>query len=276
MAERPPDHASPTALITGASGGIGLELAKLFARGGYNLVLVARRGDPLEGVASEVRALYGTSVHCLPIDLSIPEAPEKIFGMLRSRSLDVDVLVNNAGFGLYGNFQGSDPGILLDMIRVNVSVPVHLANLLLPGMVRKGTGGVLNVASMAAFQPGPYMAVYYATKAFLLSFSEAVAEELRGTGVTVTALCPGPTPTGFQAAARMEGHIPLLRKNVMDSGAVAKAGYDGFRKGKRLVIPGLRNRILVLAFRFSPRILLTKAVRWMQERRRPGGERRRG
>jgi len=257
-----------TALITGASGGIGLELARLFAAGGYDLVLVARSAGKLEELAGELRK-YGGAVRVLAKDLARPESPEEVFRELEAAGIAVDVLVNNAGFATYGPFVELDLGRELEELQLNVVTLTHLTKKLLPGMLARRRGGVLNVASTAGFQPGPLMAVYYASKAYVISFSEALAEELSGTGVAVSVLCPGPTATGFQRRAGMEAS--KLFSGVMqvaDAAAVARAGYEGFRAGKRIVIPGLLNKVGVQSIRVSPRALVTRMVKRMQERRR--------
>src|SRR3954447_4236947 len=257
-----------TALITGASAGIGLELARLFAAGGYDLVLVARSAGRLEELAGELRSRHGVTVRALAKDLARPESPEEIFRDLEAAGVAVDVLVNNAGFGTFGPFAETDLGQELEELQLNVVTLTHLAKKFLPGMLARRRGGILNVGSTAGFQPGPWMAVYYATKAYVLSFSEALAEELGGTGVTVSVLCPGPTQTEFQQRAGMDSSklfAGLLR--VADAAAVARAGYEGFRAGKRVVIPGLLNKIGVQSIRVTPRALAAKVVKKMQERR---------
>ncbi|MEO6192166.1 MAG: SDR family oxidoreductase [Thermoanaerobaculia bacterium] len=257
-----------TALITGASGGIGLELARLFAAGGYDLVLVARSTAKLEELAGELRK-QGGAVRVLAKDLAKPESPEEVFRELEAAGIAVDVLVNNAGFATYGPFVEIDLGRELEELQLNIVTLTHLTKKLLPGMLARRRGGVLNLASTAGFQPGPLMAVYYATKAYVISFSEALAEELSGTGVTVSALCPGPTATGFQRQAGMEASKLFSGMlQVADAAAVARAGYEGFRAGKRIVIPGLINKVGVQSIRISPRALATKMVKRMQERRR--------
>ena len=252
---------SKTALVTGASAGIGYELARLFALGGYDLVLVSRDKAKLEEVAAELEATYDITGVALSKDLTVPVAPEEILQELQRHSIDIDVLVNNAGFGTHGPFHESDMEKELSMIRLNVNALAHLTRLFLPQMVDRGSGKILNVTSTAAFQPGPLMAVYYATKAFVLSFSEAIASELKGTGVTVTALCPGPTRTGFQKRAGAE-HTRLAGAGLMmEASTVAKTGYRGLMKNKRVVIPGLKNRLLAaLSARFFPRGVVLKVV----------------
>jgi short-subunit dehydrogenase len=257
-----------TALITGASGGIGLELARLFAAGGYDLVLVARSADKLEELAGELRK-HGGAVRVLAKDLARPESPEEVFRELEAAGIAADVLVNNAGFATYGAFVEIDLGRELEELQLNVVTLTHLTKKLLPGMLARRRGGVLNVASTAGFQPGPLMAVYYATKAYVISFSEALAEELSSTGVAVSVLCPGPTATGFQRRAGMEASKLFSGVlQVADAAAVARAGYDGFRAGKRIVIPGLINKVGVQSIRISPRALATRMVKRMQEHRR--------
>ena len=248
----------PVALITGASGGIGLELARIFAREGYGLVLVARSRGRLSEIAAELKP---TPVQAIVKDLTLDGAAEEVHREVPK----VDVLVNNAGYGVYGPFVQTPLADELGMLQLNMTALVILTKLYLPGMVAAKSGKVLNVASTAAFQPGPLMALYYATKAFVLSFSEAIASELEGTGVTVTALCPGPTATGFQARTKLENSRLIKRMKVMDARTVAEAGYRGLMAGKPLVIPGLMNKLLAQSVRFSPRRLVTKIARKMQE-----------
>jgi short-subunit dehydrogenase len=254
-----------TALVTGASSGIGLELAKLFASDGYHVVLVARSVDALQALAKELEARTGAVATVLVRDLADPGAPPELLKRLEADGIDVDVLVNNAGYGTYGRFAETDTVKELGMIQLNVTALTHLTKLFLGGMLRRRRGAILNVASTAAFQPGPLMAVYYATKAYVLSFSEALANELQGTGVTVTTLCPGPTLTGFQSVARMEGVRLVKSPLVLDAAAVARAGYEGMRRGKTIVIPGLGNKLLAQSIRFTPRALVTRIVRALQE-----------
>ncbi|HEX6964176.1 MAG TPA: SDR family oxidoreductase [Gemmatimonadaceae bacterium] len=242
-----------TALITGASGGIGYELAVLFARDGFDLVLVARSVPKLETLARELSTAYGTRALVLAADLSRREAPEEIVRRLAELGITIDILVNNAGVGLAGPFADTDPAAELAMLQLNVGALVSLTKLLLPGMIEGGRGRILNVASTAAFVPGPYMAGYYASKAYILSFSEALAHELDGTGVTVTTLAPGPTRTGFQAAAHMQTSRLFRVANVMRAADVARVGYRGLMAGKRLVVPGLFNKLLAAGARFVPR-----------------------
>ncbi|MDQ2818270.1 MAG: SDR family oxidoreductase [Candidatus Eremiobacteraeota bacterium] len=255
-----------TALITGGSSGIGKELASLFAADGYGLVLTARGGDALEAAADRIRRRFGVAVLTIAADLANQATPQAIYERICVERIEVGALVNDAGFATYGAFSQTDLKTELEMIEVNVSAVVHLTKLFLPGMRRRAAGKILNVASTAAFFPGPLMAVYYASKAFVLSFSRALAEELRGSGITVTALCPGPTTSGFQRRAGMEDS-KLLRGRVMDAPTVAQAGYRGLMRGKGLVVPGARYRLLALAARLAPTRLTTRVVRRMQERR---------
>ncbi len=254
-----------TALITGASSGIGLELARLFARDGYDLVLVARSQQQLMKLAEELQEKSSISVKVMAKDLSAASAPEEIYAELQQEAIEVDVLVNNAGFATYGMFAEIDLATELQEMQVNMVTLTHLTKLFLPGMLKKRFGRILNVASTAAFQPGPLMAVYYATKAYVLSFSEALANELHGTGVTVTALCPGPTRSGFQKRADMEDSR-LVSGKIMDAPTVARIGYRGLMASKTVVIPGLKNKVLVQAVRVSPRKIVTQVARNMQER----------
>jgi uncharacterized protein len=254
-----------TALVTGASGGIGLELARVFALRGHDLVIVARDHRRLEDLAADLRRSHGREVTPIAMDLARPDAADELVGRLPAAGA-IDALVNNAGFAVFGPFAESPLEAELEMIQLNVTTPTHLTKLVLPGMLARGSGRILNVASTAAFQPGPLMAVYYATKAYLLSFTEALAEELAGTGVGATALCPGPTASGFQARARMEDSKLVKDRKIADAASVARAGYDGLMSGKRIVVPGLRNKALTQAIRFSPRRVTTAMVRNAQRR----------
>jgi short-subunit dehydrogenase len=255
-----------TALVTGASGGIGEELARLFAADGHDLVLVARSRDKLSRLAGELQDAHGVAAHVLAADLSRAESPRVIFDEVRSAGVSVDALVNNAGFGSYGLFAETDLKSELEMLQVNVVALTHLTKLFLPAMIERRRGFVCNVASTAAFQPGPLMAVYYASKAYVLSFSEALSNECDGTGVRVSALCPGPTETGFVAAARMQ-ESKLFDRGTMNAREVAEAGYRGLLAGKTIVIPGLRNNLVARAVGMMPRRMVTKVVRGVQEKR---------
>lgn len=249
-----------TALITGASSGIGLDLAHLFARDGHDVVLVARSEEKLQALAKELEAHHHITAHVVPADLSLAETPRKLFETVRDRGLTIDALVNNAGFGLGGAFSHTDLKAELEMIQVNITAVTHLTKLFVEGMVARGRGRILNVASTAGFQPGPFMAVYYATKAYVISFSEAIAEELSGTGVTVTALCPGPTATGFADAANIKESALFKLAKPMASMDVARIGYQAMQRGKRIAVTGLQNKLGVQVVRMSPRGMVAKAV----------------
>lgn len=256
----------PTALVTGASSGIGLDLSRELAKNGHDVVLVARTAAKLQDVAGELQK-SGVTAHVIASDLSRPNAAEDIASELKRRNIEIDVLVNNAGYGLTGPFAENDLQRELAMIQVNIVALTHLTKLLLRPMVARRRGRILNVASTAAFQPGPLMAVYYATKAYVLSFSEAIADELRNSGVTVTTLCPGPTQTGFAEVAKMTESRLFTMMRPMSSQEVARAGYRGMMSGKRLVIPGAKNKMLVQSLRVSPRRTVTALVRKFQETR---------
>ena len=252
-----------TVLVTGPSSGIGEELARLFAADGSDLVLVARSEERLRDLAAELEQAHGISARVEVVDLSEPEQLAALCRRLSDDGVEVDVLVNNAGFGAHGAVAELDLGRQLEMVRLHVEALTALTRHLLPDMLERRRGGVLNVASIAAFQPGPFMAVYYATKAYILSFSEALAEEARGTGVTVTALAPGPTVTGFEKEAGLE-HTLLFKFGPMAAAPVARAGHRGFRKGRVLVIAGLVNRVLAFSTRLAPRWLVRRVVRMLQ------------
>jgi uncharacterized protein len=255
----------PTALITGASFGIGLEFARIFAREKYNLVLVARSGDKLRQLAAELEKTHGTRSLILATDLASPGAAAYVLDQTARAGITVDVLVNNAGFGQLGPFVANDLDECLQQIQLNITTLTHLTRLYLPQMIERRSGRVLNVASTAAFQPGPLMAVYFATKAYVLHFSEAIAYELRGTGVTVTCLCPGATTTEFHKRANATG-IRLLSMGSMDARVVAEDGYRAMMEGKPLVISGFKNWFVAQSVRFAPRRLVTWIAKKTQER----------
>lgn len=256
-----------TALITGASGGIGLELARLFAAGGQDVVLVARSEDKLRVLAAELEQRHGATVHVISEDLSEPAAPQRVFDAALDAGVQVDALVNNAGFGLYGAFVETPIERELEMIRLNVTALTHLCKLFLAPMAERGRGRVMNVASTAAFAPGPLMSVYYATKAYVLSFSEALANEMKGTGVTVTAFCPGPTRTGFANAAATGDTRLMHSPGVMDAAPVARLGFDAMMSGKTVAIPGVQNKLLAESVRLMPRALVRGVTRRIMEGR---------
>jgi hypothetical protein len=251
---------TPTVLITGASSGIGKELSSLFAADGCRLVLTGRNEERLYAVQQSLQQSHSAQVKVVTIDLSAPGASDELIGGLRREGIHIDVLVNNAGFGLHGPFADMPTADALALIDVQIRSFTQLTSMLLPGMLERGRGGILNVASTAAFQPGPLMAVYYAAKSYVLSFTEALAGELRGTGVRVTALCPGPTRTPFIQRAGLQ-RSRLFGAGLMDPAVVAKAGYAGFQSGKTVIVPGYRNRLMAASVRFLPRRLLTAVVK---------------
>src|SRR2546430_925080 len=257
---------SKTALITGASGGIGYEFALLFARDIFDCVLVARSGDKLDELAARLESEFRVKTLVVARDLSKPSAVDEIYEAASAASMNVDVLVNNAGFPVYGRFVDTDLYTELGMLQVNVVALTALAKLFVRGMVERRNGRILNLASTAAFVPGPLMAVYYASKAYVLSFSEALANELKGTGVTVTTLAPGPTETGFADRAGTKD-ARLFQGHTMGARKVAEAGYRGLMRGRALVVPGLRNRLLAFAVRLTPRRVVVKITRRLQEAR---------
>lgn len=246
-----------SALITGASSGIGLELARTMAQQGHAVILLARTAAALEQLAQELRQQYQVEVHVVLADLRQPAALNQIAEELARRQLRVDILVNNAGFGLLGPIAELDAQQQLDMIQVNVAALAGLTRLFLPGMLERKAGGVLNVASTASFQSGPNMAVYYASKAFVLSYTEALREEVAGTGLRVSCLCPGPTHTGFVAAAKMEG-INLFKFGVHSAQQVAQFGYAAYQANRAIAVPGLKNKLLAFGSKISPRFLSRK------------------
>ncbi|MAG57210.1 MAG: short-chain dehydrogenase [Planctomycetes bacterium] len=254
--------AKETVLITGASAGIGRELARLFAADGADLVLVARRRDRLDELSRELSDSHGVGTTVIAQDLSTPDAVNALVAELDATGSPIDVLVNNAGFGANGPFADLDLEMQSAMVRLNVTTLMELTGRLLPRLT-KARGGILNVASTAGFQPGPRMGVYYATKAFVLSFSEALHEETRGTGLTVTCLCPGPTRTEFLTAAGMEEPL-MFRIGAASALSVAKAGHRGFRKGRAVVIPGFSNKLAMLLVRLTPRRFVRKIVKRLQ------------
>jgi hypothetical protein len=249
-----------TVLITGASSGIGLELAKCFAADGCRLILIARNASALEKLAEELRDKNKIEAVVLTADLSQPETPERIFQELAAQKIFVDVLVNNAGFGAHGAFVELSLPRQLEMLQVNITTLTELTGLFLPGMIQRERGGILNVSSVAGFQPGPGMTVYYATKAYVLSFTEALAEELLGTGLTASVLCPGPTESNFGNVARGQ-KVRQLKTSKMSAEAVARHGYRAFRKGKVVAVPGLQNKIFVFINRIVPRWFPPKVVK---------------
>ena len=248
-----------TVLITGASSGIGLELANCFAADKCRLVLVARNTPALESLAADLQREHGIQTVVLTADLALPESPRRILDELQKSGINVDVLVNNAGFGLHGAFAELPLARQLEVIRVNVTALTELTGLFLPGMIQRRHGGVLNVGSVAGFVPGPNMAIYYATKAFVQSFTEALAEELCQTGLTVAALCPGPTESNFGKIARGKKERKI-KTSKMSAEAVAVYGHHAFRNGKVIAVPGLQNKLVIQLERILPRRVTRKIM----------------
>jgi short-subunit dehydrogenase len=252
-----------TALITGASSGIGYELARLFARDHHNLVLVARSADKLAQVAAELQT-HGVTVKSVALDLTAPPAPNFLFDQLQREGIAIDILVNNAGFGMYGEFAQMPEAEILGQIDLNIRALTELTRLFLPPMLARRHGRIMNVASTAAFQPGPLLAVYYATKAYVLSFSEAIANELRDTGVTVTCFCPGATHTDFAQRAGVS-NSRLFKLGAMSAANVALDGYRAVMEGRTLAISGTHNWLVAQGTRFAPRKMVTAISRWVAE-----------
>jgi uncharacterized protein len=258
-----------TALITGASSGLGWQYAKLFAKDKKDLALVARRRERLEALAAELSSAHGVKVHVLVEDLADPAAPSRISQEVQRRSLTIEYLVNNAGLGATGVFVQGDAPKQLEMVQVNVVALVGLTRAFLPDMVRRGHGRILNIGSTAGFQPGPFMAVYYASKAFVNSFSEALWYELKGTGVTATLSCPGPTATEFSAAAGNDSSR-LFKLGAMSAAEVASEGYRAMLKGRPLVVHGFKNKVLASSVRFSPRSIVREVAATLNRPPRDG------
>lgn len=253
-----------TALITGASNGIGLELAKIHASKGDNLVLVARNISKLHQIKTELEGKFKISVHIIGKDLSLPNAPQEVYDELKHKKIVVDYLINNAGFGDYGFFYETNWEKELQMINLNITALTHFTKLFLQDMVKRRSGKIMNVASIAAFISGPTMAIYYASKAYVLSFSEAIDNEVRDKGVTVTTLCPGPTETGFLEAAALQDSKLFKGKKIASAKEVAEYGYKAMMQGKTVAIHGFMNRVMANIVRFIPRALVVKAVRSIQ------------
>jgi short-subunit dehydrogenase len=252
------------ALVTGASSGIGYELAKLFAKDGKNIIVVARSQDKLEDLKTEVESKYGTNVMVLVKDLADPNAPQEIVAELEKENINVDVLVNNAGFAVYGKFAETDWGKESEMIQVNITSLTDLTKLFLKRMLENGSGRIMNVASGIAFVPGPLFSIYAASKAYVLHFSEALANEVKGTGVNVFCFCPAATGSLFWERADAE-HCRAGKSRLMDSAKAARIGYTALKKGKVTAIAGLDNKLMIFSTRFAPRGVLPKMVRWFFE-----------
>lgn len=252
----------PVALITGASSGIGKALAENFAEHGYDVVLSARSVAKLEAARGELQKRFGILAHVIPADLESAGGAAELHAEVKRRGLTLSALANNAGYGTFGEFKDMSLNSQLGMMQLNMTSLVALAHLFLPDLIAT-KGKMLNTASTAAFQPGPYMAVYYATKAFVLSFSEALAAELAESGVSVTALCPGPTASGFQDKAAMHHSAMVKGKRLPTSEDIARKGFRAMLRGRRVYVPGLKNWILAQLPRFSPRWLVTRIVIWV-------------
>ncbi len=241
-----------TALVTGASAGLGMELAWLFAQGGYDLVVVARRADKLESLAAEIKKKHDVAVVVLTEDLGKPGAAARICAVLKERGLEIEILVNNAGFGGTGAFASRELSREVEMVQVNIVALMELTHMLLPAMIARGQGRILNLGSTAGFVPGAFMAVYYASKAFVNSFTEALSVELEGTGVTATVSCPGPTATEFSAVAGND-KTPLFKAKVMSAREVAEDAYRATMRGAPLSVAGFMNKVRIASLRVAPR-----------------------
>lgn len=249
------------ALITGGSSGIGYEFSKLFARDGYDLVLVALEEENLINAKKSLEELSSVSVKTIPHDLSRPGSAESLIELLQKKGVfDVDVLVNNAGFTVFGEFVETSAEKELAMMNLNMVTLTLLTKHFLKSMKKRNAGKILNISSTAAFQPGPLMAVYYASKSYVLSFTEAIAEEISETGITITALCPGPTASGFQKRGKMESSKLVKDKQLASPEKVAKVGYRALFSGKRVEIVGVRNKFFAQVARITPRKIATQFV----------------
>ena len=256
-------------MITGASGGIGLELAKIHAKNGDDLILVARSQEKLKQIKEDLENNYDISVIIFIKDLSLPNSSHELYDEIKSKKVKVDYVINNAGFGYFGKFSETDWQKELNMINLNITSLVLMTKLFIKDMMLTGGGRIMNVASIAAFMPGPLMSIYYASKSFVLSFSEAIAEELDGSNISVTALCPGPTETDFQKNAELDNSNLFKRLSVADVKTVAEYGYKAMLEGKRIAIPGIMNKITAQTHRFFPRTLITRSVKMIQEESKP-------
>lgn len=259
--------ARPTALITGASGGLGAEMARLLAQRRINLLLTARSEDKLKILATELATQHSIQAQVMALDLADPGAAAELARESEYRRLQIDFLINNAGFATYGEFAGSDLGPQLDLLQVNITALTELTHRFLPGMLARGRGRILNVASTAAFTPGPLMATYYASKAYVLSFSEALSEEVRGSGVYVTALCPGPVETGFQERANLQGSRMLrgpARLLMLSAPEVARQGIEAMLRGDAVHVAGGLNKLQTLLPRLLPRSVMPRLIRGVQ------------
>ena len=257
------------ALVTGASAGLGTHFAEALAKEGKAVVLVARRQDRLDAIAADLTHRFGTVATAIVMDLSTAEAPRRLFGELQDRGIAIDTLVNNAGFGMRGGFTSIDLTRQCEMVDLNCRTLMALCHLALPDMIARKNGAILNLASVAAFLPGPYMSTYYATKAFVLSLSQALHEEVKDKGVRVTALCPGPTDTEFAEVAGLS-NSKLFQANVADAASVVKEGMAALKSNQAIALPGLMNRMMVAGLRFAPRGFARRTAMHLQKARGDG------
>ena len=255
-----------TALITGASSGFGIEFARLFARDGFDLVLVARSERPMRELAEQLQSAHAVTATVIAKDLAAADACDELVADLRDRGIQVDALVNNAGFAQYGPFVDADPRVLNEMVSVNVVALTDLTRALLPGMVERRWGRIVNLGSIGSFSPAPMTAAYAATKAYVLSLSLALTEELKGTGVTVTALCPGPTATGFQARAEMADSKLIAGRSLDPAEDVVRMGYAAMKKGRPYLVTGTTSKVFAFGSRFLPRTTSAKIAGRSQQR----------
>jgi short-subunit dehydrogenase len=254
-------------LITGATSGIGLALAQVFARQGYDLVIVSRKQEDLIKTATELKNQFGGKIITLAKDLSQAGAAQEVYDEIQRQNIDVDILVNNAGYAEHGFFKDVPLEKELSLVQLNMASVMVLTKLFLDNMLKRNSGRILNLGSTASFQPGgPLMSVYYATKAFVLSLTEAIAEEIKDSKVTVTALCPGPTRTAFQNKAKIHDTL-LIKTNMMSADHVAEIAYRGLMRGKTIVIPGWMNKLQIQALRIAPRVLVRKVIYNLQKKR---------
>jgi short-subunit dehydrogenase len=255
-----------TALITGASSGIGYELSKIFAKDGYNLVLVSRNKQKLEGIAEEIEKQNNITAKVISKDLSKNSASQELYDAIVSDGIEIDVLVNNAGFGINGKFVDFKPEKHLELIQLNLTSLTHLCHLFGSDMIKRRSGSILNVASTAAFQAGPLMSTYYASKAYVLSLSEALNNEFAYDGVKVSVLCPGPTDTEFADRADMSSSKIINVPWIMAATKVAETGFSGLMRGKKIIIPGFMNRLLAFSVRLIPRSILVLITRSLNQK----------
>lgn len=254
------------ALITGAAGGIGLEFARLLCRDRYSVIMIDQDEERLKAQQKAISSVYGTAVETLTLDLSEKEAAPLVFDHVRKLGVTLDILINNAGFGMYGLFSATSWKREEKMINLHITTPTQLIKLFLPEMVERQSGKILNVSSLAGFHPGPLMCMYYSTKAYLLSFTTSVATELKGTGVNMTVLCPGITNTGFQEA--VDPQKPKIKVTMADAGEVAAYGYRALNDGKIVAVPGLTNKLVLFLRRFMTYAFQARCVKYIQEKNR--------